>query len=206
MYYSPPDYRDYSAGKYWGVSTVLKGMKYTDVCGRKPGEWKALSINHIDGSTKPVKEQTYTDPSGKVRRVSACSSMLRYIAEYGTRRPTHISTCLFWRELVSCPILKYTFRGHDLTCLTGIMAQNRHGPWDALQVLHPIDYSAEELPDLQKSSDMMWAMWEFAVPADERQNLEMFMTLSIVNKKTLALISRAFKNMGKEISKAPTVI
>ncbi|KAH3980431.1 hypothetical protein HBH64_030150 [Parastagonospora nodorum] len=170
MFYSPPDYRDYSAGKYWGISTVLKGMKYTDVCGRKPGEWKALSIQHMDGSTKPLKEQIYTDPSGKVKRATAA---------------------YFYMSVLEG---------------AGIMAQNRHGPWDALQALHPLDYAAEEVPELQRSSDMMWAMWEYAVPSDQRQNLEMFSTLAIGNQKTLALISRALKSLGKELSRAPTVI
>lgn len=112
-------------------------MKFTDVCGRKPGEWKALSIQHMDGSTKPLEEQTYTERSGKVRRASDFSSMLRYFAEYGTSRLPQTSTCLFWRGLVSFPIPQYAFQDPELTCLTGIMVQNRHGPWDALQTLHP---------------------------------------------------------------------
>lgn len=53
---------------------------------------------------------------------------------------------------------------------------------------------------------MMWAMWEFAAPAGQRQNLETFMTLAIVHKKTLALSSRDFKNLGRELSRARTVI
>ncbi|KAF2832786.1 hypothetical protein CC86DRAFT_414326 [Ophiobolus disseminans] len=82
-----------------------------------------------------------------------------------------------------------------------IMTQNRKFPWSALQEVHPTDHKASKLPEMQRSSDMMWAQWEFHVPEDKRSNIQFFITVSIENPTTLALMRRALNERGKELTR-----
>jgi hypothetical protein len=84
--------------------------------------------------------------------------------------------------------------------LPGIMTQSRKSPWEALQELHPTDFKSDDLPALQRSSDMMWAMWEKFIEADKRHNLRFFVTLTIENEMTLSLIKRALDNIGQDLT------
>lgn len=77
---------------------------------------------------------------------------------------------------------------------------NRKGPWDTLQELNPWDYAAAELPELQKSSDMMWIMYKWFVPPEQLRNLGFFVTLAINNPTTLSMIRRALDSRGKELT------
>jgi len=98
-------------------------------------------------------------------------------------------------------VLATSMKHLELTSLIGIMTQNRLGPWDSLQKLHPWDYSSSELPEMQKSSDMMWAQWEFYIPENKRHNVQYFITLSIENPTTLALMRRALDARGKDLTR-----
>jgi len=85
-----------------------------------------------------------------------------------------------------------------------IIVQNRIGPVEAMRQLHP-DFTLGELPALMRSSDIMWAMWEHAVPASQLRELQIFASLTITNPTTLALISHAFGDMGGELGEKATV-
>jgi len=54
---------------------------------------------------------------------------------------------------------------------------------------------------MQKSSDMMWAQWEFYIPENKRHNVQYFITLSIENPTTLALMRRALDARGKDLTR-----
>jgi hypothetical protein len=64
----------------------------------------------------------------------------------------------------------------------------------------------EELPELQKSSDLMWAMWEHYVHPADYKDLNFFMTLSIENPITLSLMKRALDTLKKELTTAGVLI
>jgi len=85
------------------------------------------------------------------------------------------------------------------------MAQNRKSPWEALKELHPSDAKSSELPDMQKSSDMMWAMYQTHVPEDQRHKLRFFITLTIENDVTLSLMRRALDDKGAILTRGGTM-
>jgi hypothetical protein len=60
-----------------------------------------------------------------------------------------------------------------------ILVQNTLGPPAGAQNLHPGNFPDNELPRLRALSDMMWAMWEFFVPAAQRSELKFVMSLGI---------------------------
>ncbi|KAH5071318.1 hypothetical protein HBH96_010910 [Parastagonospora nodorum] len=85
----------------------------------------------------------------------------------------------------------------------GIIAQDRQSPWESLKKLHPTDADPDELPMLQRSSDMMWIMWENTVEFSRRHELKLFLSLSIKNPETQALIQHALSDVGKELTVEP---
>jgi len=94
---------------------------------------------------------------------------------------------------------------HTLTFLTGIIAQDRKSPWEAGTVTYD-DFTKEDLPDLQRSSDIMWIMWEHAVPAARRKDIKIFGSLIIGNPTTLAVIARAMKELKQQLTTTVTRI
>lgn len=68
------------------------------------------------------------------------------------------------------------------------MTQDRLSPWEGLKKLHLVDARPDELPELQRSSDMMWTLWEDTVPENRRHELKLFLSLSIMNIETQTLI------------------
>lgn len=61
----------------------------------------------------------------------------------------------------------------------------------------------DELPEFQKASDMMWAIFEAHVPEAQRHEMKVFAALAIVNKETNSLIKRAFEATNQEYSGQP---
>jgi hypothetical protein len=75
------------------------------------------------------------------------------------------------------------------------MTQNRFGPREsAKKVFRNEVFPDDELPQLQKSSDLLWAMWEKEIPTDKQQNIQFFASLSITNAVTLQIMKRAMGN------------
>jgi len=83
------------------------------------------------------------------------------------------------------------------------MTQDRKSPWEALKKLHPTDARPDELPELQRSSDIMWIMWENSIPEGRRHELKLFLSLSIMNVETQTLIQHALVDVGKELTVEP---
>jgi hypothetical protein len=83
------------------------------------------------------------------------------------------------------------------------MVQNTLGPRQAADNVHPNDFPDYELPPLQKLSDMMWAMWELHIPAEQRANLDFFMSLGIINPTSSSIIKRALDSEGQILTTAP---
>ncbi|KAL6708397.1 hypothetical protein ACN47E_002660 [Coniothyrium glycines] len=78
----------------------------------------------------------------------------------------------------------------------GVMMQNRLSPAESAEKEYgPGGFPTDELPALQRSSDLLWAMWEEEIPENKRQNIQFFMSLSITNDITLKIMKRA---MGDE--------
>lgn len=82
------------------------------------------------------------------------------------------------------------------------MVQNVLGTRSGANKYHPNNFPDNELPGMQKLSDMLFAMWEFVPPAD-RGNINYFLSLAIENPVTLALIRRALDSEGQELSTSP---
>lgn len=82
------------------------------------------------------------------------------------------------------------------------MTHDRTSPWEALKALHE-DAKESELPELQRSSDIMWDVWEEFDKGPARTNMRMFVTLSISNKITLSLIRRALDMVKKDLTPTP---
>jgi hypothetical protein len=85
----------------------------------------------------------------------------------------------------------------------GIMVQNTLGPRSAADRIHPNNFPDWELPEMQKLSDMMWAMWEFYVPAAQRPGINFFMSLGIDNVVSKGLIRRALDTVGMGLTQQP---
>jgi hypothetical protein len=81
------------------------------------------------------------------------------------------------------------------------MTQNRKSPWEALQALHPNDYTPSDLPHLQKSSDIIWFIYQAWVSTNDLPNLHFFVSLSIENTITLQLMKRALDKAGVDITR-----
>ncbi|KAF1917347.1 hypothetical protein BDU57DRAFT_546645 [Ampelomyces quisqualis] len=81
----------------------------------------------------------------------------------------------------------------------GIMTQSRKSPWESLRKKHP-DASQASLPKMQRSSDMMWAMWERLIPPSHLNQVSFFISVGIVNRITLSLMRRALEKVGEELS------
>jgi hypothetical protein len=92
-----------------------------------------------------------------------------------------------------------------LTSFPGIIAQDRKSAWEAGKATYD-DFDKAELPELQRSSDMMWIMWEHVVPEAKRKDIEIFGSLTIGNPTTLAVIARAMKELDKELTSTVTQI
>ena len=56
---------------------------------------------------------------------------------------------------------------------------------------------------MQKLSDMMWAMWEYYIPAAQRPGIDFVMSLGINNPETMAIIRRAMDSAGSALSTTP---
>lgn len=84
-----------------------------------------------------------------------------------------------------------------------ILVQNTLGPRSAAERTHPGNFPDNKLPWLQKLSDMMWAMWEYYVPAHQRANLDFIMSLGINNPESLSLIRRALDSEGQALTTNP---
>ncbi|KAF1915293.1 hypothetical protein BDU57DRAFT_595863 [Ampelomyces quisqualis] len=82
----------------------------------------------------------------------------------------------------------------------GIMTQYLESPWVSLQIMHKANAKATELPFMRYSSDIMWAMWEHFVPERYITQIKYFITITIVNPTTLALMRRALDSVGKELT------
>lgn len=81
----------------------------------------------------------------------------------------------------------------------GVITQNRLGPREAAKKTYPNEnFPEDQLPSLQKASDMIWTMWEKEIPDDRKQNLQFFMTLAITNQVTLEVMKRAMQLTGKD--------
>lgn len=64
----------------------------------------------------------------------------------------------------------------------GIIVQNTLGPHAVADSVYGAGaFPYNELPWISKLSDMMWAMWEYYMPADQRPNLDFFMSLAVSN-------------------------
>jgi hypothetical protein len=87
-----------------------------------------------------------------------------------------------------------------LTSALGIMAQYRKSLLESMQELHPSDFTDDELPGLQRSSVIMWALWKMLTPAHKYYGIEFFLTLTIENAMTLALIRRALDGVGRDLT------
>jgi hypothetical protein len=87
----------------------------------------------------------------------------------------------------------------------GIMVQNTLGPRQAADKSYPPpgSFPENESPPLQKLSDMMWMMWEYYVPADQRTNLNFIMSLGISNPESLSIIRRALDSQGQQLTTSP---
>jgi hypothetical protein len=85
----------------------------------------------------------------------------------------------------------------------GILVQNTVGPPAASQNLHPGNFPDGELPHMRALSDMMWAMWEFFVPAAQRSGLKFVMSLGINNPTSVRIIRRALDSVGKQLTTTP---
>jgi hypothetical protein len=85
----------------------------------------------------------------------------------------------------------------------GIMVQNTLGPRQAADNTHPNTFPDDELPHLQKLSDMIWAMWELHIPPEQHANLDFFMSLGISNPTSAAIIRRALDSEGQVLSTTP---
>jgi hypothetical protein len=85
----------------------------------------------------------------------------------------------------------------------GMLVQNTLGPRPAADRTHPNNFQDNEMPWMQKLSDMMWAMWEFYVPAAQRANLDFVMSLGINNPESLSLIRRALDSEGQALTMNP---
>jgi hypothetical protein len=85
----------------------------------------------------------------------------------------------------------------------GILVQNTNGPRTSAQRNYPTfpDY---EIPTLEKLSDMMWAMWEYYVPENQRSGINFFLSLAIDNALSKTLIRRALDSQGVALSQTPT--
>lgn len=94
---------------------------------------------------------------------------------------------------------------NKLTSFIGIIAQDRKSPWEAGRVTYD-DFTKDDLPDLQRSSDIMWIMWEHVVPEARRKDIKIFGSLTISNPTTLAVIARAMKELKKELTTTVTQI
>jgi hypothetical protein len=89
-----------------------------------------------------------------------------------------------------------------------ILVQNTLGPRQAADKSYqpPGSLPDYELPPLQKLSDMMWMMWEYYVPADQRTYLNFIMSLSISNPESLSNIRRALDSQGQQLTTGPYMI
>jgi hypothetical protein len=85
----------------------------------------------------------------------------------------------------------------------GIMVQNTLGPRQAADTTHPNNFADDELPHLQKLSDMMWALWEFSVPAAQWSGINFFMSLGIINPTSKGIIRRALDSGGGQLTDQP---
>tara|TARA_R110002003_G_scaffold56_4_gene5089 strand:- start:16862 stop:17380 length:519 start_codon:yes stop_codon:yes gene_type:complete len=85
----------------------------------------------------------------------------------------------------------------------GILVQNTVGPPAASQNLHPGNFPDGELPHMRALSDMMWAMWEYFVPAAQRSGLKFVMSLGINNPTSVRIIRRALDSVGKQLTTTP---
>jgi hypothetical protein len=83
------------------------------------------------------------------------------------------------------------------------MVQNVLGPRAAADNTHPNNFPDNELPHLQKLSDMMWAMWEMHILPQQRGNLDFFMSLGINNPTSASIIRRALDSEGQALSTTP---
>jgi hypothetical protein len=88
--------------------------------------------------------------------------------------------------------------------VSAILVQNTLGPKPAAASTHaPNSFPDSELPELGRLSDMMWAMYEYYVKAEDWHKIDLFMSLAISNPTSMALIRRALDSEGQVLSTAP---
>jgi hypothetical protein len=86
----------------------------------------------------------------------------------------------------------------------GIIVQNTLGPRQAADSVYPnSNFPDAELPMVKQLSDMMWAMWEYYVPAAQLANLDFCMSLAISNPTSSAIIRRALDSEGQALTTTP---
>ena len=86
----------------------------------------------------------------------------------------------------------------------GIIVQNTLGPRAAADSVYPAGtFHDNELPWVSRLSDMMWAMWEYYIPADQRKNLDFFMSLAVSNPTSSAIIRRALDSENQVLTTTP---
>ena len=75
------------------------------------------------------------------------------------------------------------------------MTQSRISPRESSKEVKVNEVFPEnELPQLQKSSDLLWAVWEKESPIEKRQNIQFLASLCITNTASLQVMKRIMGN------------
>ena len=80
---------------------------------------------------------------------------------------------------------------------------DRDSPQSAGKERRPV-VEGDELPALRACSDVVWLIWkEYFAGIGDVKNLKYFLSLSITNRETNAILSRAIRNTIPEVESFP---
>ncbi|KAI8936181.1 hypothetical protein NX059_006614 [Plenodomus lindquistii] len=168
----------------WGIADLLRFKGHSDRTKSNGGLWTVATTSHEgesddDDDDELLDTVTYVGPDDIVRRY--------LVASHADPLTTNQATGGYYEMGVN-------------GAQGGVMTFARYSPAHrALDRDPPVP--PEQLPALKQSSDLLWAIWQAHVPETQQHHINFFMSLSIENDETLAIIKRALDSTGQVLSR-----